>query len=47
LSIKLLQEAGYQIIVQSIEHQGRAINIYQNGNLDRLQHASRNTKMFC
>jgi len=47
LSIKLLQEAGYQIKVQSIEHQGTAIDIYQNGNLDRLRHASRNTKMFC
>lgn len=47
LSIKLLQENGYQIKVQSIEHQGTAIDIYQNGNLDRLQHASRNTKMFC
>lgn len=45
-SISILRSAGYQICVKSVSGEGTSIDIYENGELEKLVFKSKYTKIF-
>ena len=45
-SISILRSAGYQVCVKSVSGEGTSIDIYENGELEKIVFKSKHTKIF-